>query len=333
MVSPAQTEPVIVVYHADCIDGAASAWIIAKTIKDKNVTYIPYAHADSAASEDKIRSALVSGAEIYFADLTPEKPFLDELLSLARKVHILDHHQSAAARLAGYKDTPHLKIHINPESPSAAKMIWQHFFPVEKAPAIIDLISLMDGSGSGLQTPQDFAAAALVDSKYIDTTERAFNTLRGLAKLSFNEMAKKGRPIATDQEARIDEFLKNTSSAQVQILPDTEPVNVPIVNGDVKLFGRQISERLVALGKKSGVNVAFMWTIQKTGTVSLSIRTDGAPDASKIAEHLCKTMGATGGGHKDAAAVHFSSLFEFARQMPIRPSKTFENKHNPPLCP
>ncbi len=316
-----QSSPLIVVYHADCIDGAASAWTIAKALDDKNISYIPYDHADRAASEDKIRAALAPGAEVYFADITPEKHFLNELLTSAQTVHILDHHKSAAEMLNGHHAL-NLKTHIDPEAPSAAKMIWRYFFPAEKAPAVIDLISLMDGSGSGLKTPQDFAAAALVDSKDIDTTERAFKTLRGLAKLSFNEMAKKGRPIAAEQEARIDRFLKNTSSVEVQILPDTKPVSVPIVNGDVRFFGRQISERLVDLGKKAGVNVAFIWTIQKTGTVSLSIRTDGEPDASKIAQHLCKTMGATGGGHKDAAAVHFSSLFEFARRMPIQLAKT-----------
>ncbi len=332
----AQNSPLIVVYHEDCIDGAASAWIIAKAHSAENpdlqgkVTYIPYTHADKGVAEDKIRASLSSNAKVYFVDITPEKYFLDELISFAGSIHILDHHQSAVARLDGYKNTPKLEILLDPAAASASKMIWQHFFPKEKAPAVIDLINLMDGGSAGLKTPQDFAAAALVDSQDIRTTERAFKTLHGLAKLSFNDMAKKGKHIAADQEAKIDKLLENAPLVKLQLLPETDPVDVPIVNADIRHFGRAISERLVDLGKKNGVNAAFIWSMQKNGAVSMSIRTDGNPDASKIAEHLCKTMGATGGGHKDAAAVHFSSLFEFARHMPIKAAKPADIKPGQP---
>jgi hypothetical protein len=328
MASPSKNN-LVVVYHADCIDGAASAWIIDKAKGGKDITYIPYDHADHAASENKIRAALQPDTEIYFADLTPKKHFLNELIIAGRNIHILDHHKSAAEMLKDYR-APNLNIHVDAAAASAAGMIWQHFFAAEKAPDVIGLISLMDGSGAGLKTAQDFAAAALVDSKDIGTTERAFDTLRGLAKASFNEMAKKGSGLVADQTAEIDKLLENAPFVQIQILPDTKPVNVPIVNGDVRNFGRQISERLVDLGKKAGANVAFIWSLQKTGAVSLSIRTDGNPDASKIAAHLCKITGATGGGHQDAAAVHFLSLSEFTKHMQIKTTKSFENKQNPP---
>ena len=330
------TKPLVIVYHADCIDGAASAWIIAKAhgLEDadsqKKVTYVPYSHAAPTEAADKIRQAVATGSEIYFADITPEKHLLNELISSGQHIHLLDHHMSAAAELADYKGTPQLEIHIDPDAPSASKMIWSLLFPKEKAPAVIDLINLMDGGANGLRTPHDFAAAALVDSKNIHTPEHALHTLRGLAKLSFNDMAKKGKNIAADQEDKIDRLLANAPTVQVQLLPEAKHVNVPIINGDIRLFGRQISERLVELGKKSGANVAFIWSQQKTGAVSMSIRTDGDPDASKIAKHLCKTMGVTGGGHKDAAAVHFHSLFEFARQMPMQAAKPAPIRPEPP---
>jgi len=324
-----QESSITIVYHADCIDGAASAWIIAKALGDKKVACIPYDHADKATAEDKIRASLAPGTEIYFADITPEKYFLNELLSSVQTIHILDHHKTASAMLEDYKRTPTLQIHVNPEAPSASGMIWQYFFPAEKAPPVIDLINLMDGGAAGLKTPQDFAAAALVDSKDIGTTERDFAALHGLAKLSFNQMAKRGGDIVADQKVKIDKLLENAPSVRMQILPDKKPVNVPIVNGDLRPYGRHISERLVNLGKKSGANVAFMWSLQNTGAVSLRIRTDGNPDASKIAGHLCKTMGVTGGGHKNAAAVHFSSLFEFARLMPITAAKPANAPTNP----
>jgi len=321
MPSP-QKDHLVIVYHADCLDGVASAWIIDKAVgAGKGITYIPYDHADHAGAESKIRAALQPQTEIYLADLTPEKAFLDELVSSGRNIHILDHHKSAAEKLKDY-DAPNLHIHMDASSGSATRMIWGHFFPADKAPDIIGLIDLMDGSGAGLKTPQDFAAAALVDAQNIETPEEAFKSLRGLAKMSFNAMARKGTPLAKEQEARIDLLLENAASVTLQILPDTKPVEVPIVNGDIQRFGRQISGRLADLGKKNGVNLGLIWSVKKSGAVTLSIRTDGNPDATAIAAYLCKVTGATGGGHKDAAAVHFSSLTEFARHMPLRGKTT-----------
>ncbi len=333
--------PLIIVYHADCIDGCAAAWVVsmAQDAKTKNnITYVPYEHFNSVPAKDKIRAAISSGAELYFVDITPAKHFLNELMSSPKlkAVHILDHHKSAAKALKDYKapvtgnNTPALEIHIDPVQSSATKMIWEHLLPAEKPPAIIDLIALMDGSAEGLKTPEDFAAAAFADSKDIRNIDRAFKTLRGLAGLSFNEMAKRGAPIVEDQTARLNDLLENAPFVRLQILPDTEPVNVPIVNANVRHFGRQISGRLVDLGKKSGTGVAFIWFVQKTGAVTLSIRTDGTPDACAIAAHLRHTMGITGGGHQDNAAVHFSSIFEFAKHMPVQTAKPAVKPPAPP---
>jgi nanoRNase/pAp phosphatase (c-di-AMP/oligoRNAs hydrolase) len=319
----------IIVYHADCIDGAASAWLAAKA-HGGNVTYVPYDHSNKRGSEENLKAALADQDEVCFVDVTPEQPFLKELLAAGKKIQILDHHVSAAKQLEGFAHE-NLKIFFDVKSPSASKMIWQHYFPHETAPPIIDLINLMDGSGSELRTPEQFAAAAFVDSRDINTTKKALDTVRGLAKLKFNVMAQKGAPLVADQQARIDRLINNAAIVQVQLLPETKPVDVPIVNGDIRNFGRQISERLVELGRHSGVNIAFAWAYQKTGTVTMSIRSNGDPDISLVTDHLRKTLGITGGGHKDSGAVHFSSLSEFMRLMPIRPmTKTPDVNPAPP---
>lgn len=309
----------IVVYHGDCIDGAAAAWTAGRALAKKPL-YIPYSHSDKAGSENLIRKALKAGEKICFVDVTPEQPFLQELLAAGSKVDIFDHHVSAARQLKDYAH-PGLTALIDPDAASTARMIWQHFFPQEKPPAVIDLINLMDGSGRGLSTPEDFAAAAFVDSKNISSPEKALKTLKGLAALSFNDMARKGRPAAAAETQRINSLLEKAAVTRLQILPGTAPVEIPIVHAELRHFGRSLSSRLAELGRKSGANVAFTWTLHKTGAVSVSIRTDGNPDASAIAAHLRATMGVTGGGHKDAAAVHFQSIAEFARWMPLTPAK------------
>jgi hypothetical protein len=320
----------VIVYHADCIDGAAAAWVISKVLGGRGVVCLPYDHANPAASEDAVRAALsLPDAEIHFADVTPEKPFLDELAASGRRIHILDHHKTAADKLKNLD--ANLRVHFNPSAPSAALLAWQHFFPGEKAPDILHLIDRMDGAAAGLKTPEDFAAALHVDAQPLRTPQQALKTLNGLAKLSFNEMAQKGAPRAAEQKAKIDRLLENPARVRLQLLPGAAPVEVPIINANIRDYGRQISPRLAQLGKESGANAAFIWAQQPTGAVTLSIRTSGNMDAGKIAEYLCKTMGITGGGHADSAAVHFSSLAEFEKRLPPGSAKPSSPPRPKPL--
>jgi nanoRNase/pAp phosphatase (c-di-AMP/oligoRNAs hydrolase) len=329
------SKPLVVVYHADCIDGAACAWAVAKAWNIEkephpNVTYIPYAHHDVESAENKIRAAMKADAEVYFVDVAPNKQFLDELMTpdaggnaKAQAIHVMDHHNSAAAMLANYKPPaaegpqPQLEIFIDQTRDSAARMVWEKLLPGETVPPVLDVINMMDGDAKSLTSPHDFAAAAIVDTRDISTPNKAFRTLRGLAKLTFNQMARSGYSILKDQDVKIDKMLDNASCIALQVLPNQPPVPVAIVNADVKQYGRQVSDRLIQLGKKAGSGVAFAWYMQQNGVVTMSIRTSGQPDASMIADHLRKTMGVTGGGHEGAGAVHFASLFEFARQMPL----------------
>lgn len=328
-------KPLVIVYHADCIDGAACAWAVAKAHgADKpdnpDVTYIPYANHTPGDAEKKIYAALRQEAEVYFVDVVPPRPFLDELMTpqpdgspKAAAIHIMDHHRTAASILEDYKAPdatgvqPQLDILIDPARGSAARMVWEKLLPAEPVPPVLNVIDKMDGDARGLHTPKDFAAAAVIDKQDISTPERALRTLKGLARLTFNDMAADGRRIVEDQAAKIDKALENASIIDMQIAPGQPPVPVAIVNMDVKQFGRQVSERLIAAGKKAGSGVALAWHVQQNGAVSMSIRTDGDPDASKIADHLKETMGITGGGHEGASAVHFASLFHFAHCVPL----------------
>lgn len=349
-------KPLVIAYHADCIDGAACAWSVAKAwgvadekpdAQKSNITYVPYAHHDVEAAEQEIRKALTPDAELYFVDVAPTAAFLDSLMTpdenghaKVEKIHVLDHHVSAADMLANYKapaapagsTVPALEMKIDKTRTAAATMVWEHMFPDKPIPDVFHMIDKMDGNAAGLTTPQDFFAAALVDTFDITTVEKSFHTLRTLARMTFNDMARRGRHVAHDQDTKIQKMLETANILSIQILPGTAPVSVPVVNGDVKQYGRSISEKMVALGQETGSNIAFAWYMQKNGTVSMSIRTNGDPDCAKVAEHLRKTMGVTGGGHAGAGAVHFSSLFEFARQMPFNhaPQMPAEKHATPP---
>lgn len=316
--------PLVIVYHADCLDGAASAWVVAKSKRldkapQRAAAYIPYGHHDAAPSESAILAALQDRTAVYFVDVAPERAFLDILMNDTRvsSVRILDHHASAAEKLKGYPRTDRLDIDIDPARSSAAAMVWQRLLAAEAAPDILRMVDKMDGSAKGLKTLDDFAAAAHIDTHDIGTIAAAFDALQSLAAMTFAQMAQAGGPLVTAEDKKIDRLLTTAQFVSLQLAEGAGAVSVPIVQAHPAEYGRRISTRLVELGKNHGVGVALAWARQDNGAVSVSIRSDGEPDASKIAGFLAASMNIGGGGHADAAAIHFADLDEFSQKMNI----------------
>jgi hypothetical protein len=324
----------VVVYHENCIDGLASAWAFdQKWGRDENthISYIPYGHADIPAAEDMIRREITPGAEVFFVDVAPTKAFLDQLMApnayalpAVNRVHVLDHHKSAAEALAGYtpprdSNAPSLSVFIDDNHPSASNMIWEALLPDRQKFPFLEMIAKMD-LAKDLKEDRDLAAAALIDSKNIRTVADAFHSFAELSVMSMHDMVVAGLSILSDQENRIEKLTDNIMYTRLLFMNEKmqeETMWVPVINADVQNFGRHISDYLRQQGDRTGMGMAFAWYVQGNGTVTMSIRSDGDPDASKIAEFLCSAPGVTGGGHKTSAAVHFSSLRQFTDTIPL----------------
>src|SRR5690606_8515769 len=130
-------ERLIVVYHAACIDGAASAWAVSRSslpASSVETKYIAYAHTGQKESEDKITDFITreeSSVRVYFVDVVPSPAFLEKLLTIENINHVtlLDHHKTAAETFVGYPLSDRLTVHIHPDLSSAAKMVWQYLMP------------------------------------------------------------------------------------------------------------------------------------------------------------------------------------------------------------
>jgi len=333
---PRRDRPALVVYHANCIDGAASAYILAKSmgmqnpLRSKYLKFLPYEHACFQRDQQAIIESIQDNMDIYFLDVAPTAGFTKELIDLSysgqskriRSITIFDHHNTTSKTLVPHKDylekleSPKVSLNIEDTGLSAVKLVWNELTGNHNYPDYLKLVNKMDRSN--LKTREEFAAAAYVDAHDISSPQQALKTLAKIAKISFNTMAERGRPIAAHQKILIDNLFNRVRLAEIEILPDMV-VKAPIVNADVKNFGRQISGRLIELGEKHKSKVALAWYQQQNGAVTMSIRTTGEPDAGAIANHLRKTMkNVTGGGHKDSAAVHFASLCDFANQVDIK---------------
>lgn len=317
----------VIVYHQHCLDGLAAAWIAHGKLKadGADIHFIPYSHHMRKDAEKEILAQIGPATSLLFVDVAPDRAFLDRLMAAqVSGVQIIDHHKTAAEALSGYKKpadgkSPALDICLDAGHPSAANMVWEKFFPGKKAPDFLKMIAKMD-TGMHLETPDDFAAAAAIDTRRISTITDAFASFHELEKLPLAELVALGRHLQADQENRIHKLTDNILYAHLHLPTDggeINPVWVPVVNADVQNFGRSISDYLRRQGDHSGSGLAFAWCLQGNASVTLSIRSDGTPDASLIAAHLCETMNITGGGHSTSAAVQFVSLAEFSSKITL----------------
>lgn len=315
----------------DCIDGLASAWAVSckwGSDPDVRIDYIPYGHHNIEEAEATIRGHLATpgptdAIDVVFVDVAPTRAFLTELLTppaRAARVIVADHHKSAADALLGFTapeggGVPELFLRIDAQHPSAANMVWEYLFPDTSAPVFFRLIAKMDLGQNLLETEDDYAAAALIDSKNITSIETAFQSFVAMSHLTLDDMVALGRNILHDQDTRISKLDDNIMYAPLVLAENAAPVWVAVVNADVQNFGRYISTWLVQQGAETGAGLGGAWYVQGNGSVTLSLRSDGTPDASEVAAHLCKSFGIRGGGHSTSAAVHFPSLASFQQHI------------------
>lgn len=326
----------VVVYHEACIDGLASAWAFDQRFGDDgnvHVSYIPLGHHDIPAAEEKIRHEIDVGTEVFFVDVAPSKTLLDELMApltsglpSAKSVTVIDHHKSAADIFTNYKppadaQAPQLSLQFDAEHPSAANMVWDRLLPQRDKPVFLKLIAKMDVA-KDIKEDRDLAAAAMIDSKPIKNIADAFYSFQELSNMSMHDMVVGGQSILSDQANRIQKLTDNIMYTRLAL--GYTVMWVPVINADVQNFGRHISDYLREQGDRTGLGMAFAWYVQGNGSVTMSIRSDGEPDASKIAEFLCAHKGMKGGGHKTSAAVHFISLQQFTDIIPLY---TLEQMH------
>lgn len=327
----------IVIYHVDCIDGLASAWAVHCHYAhdpEIKIDYVPYGHHNIEEAENTIRQFLraedkANLMDVVFVDVAPTPEFLTELLTppaRATRVVVADHHKSAGEALEGFKapegdGVPELYLNIDAQHPSAANMVWDYLFPDTPAPIFFKLIAKMDLGQNLLQTEEDYAAAAMVDSKNITSIDTAFQSFDALSHLTHADLVALGRNILSDQDTRISKLDDNVMYTPLPLAAEAAPVWIPIVNADVQNFGRYISTWLVQQAEETGSGIGFAWYVQGNGSVTISIRSDGTPDASEVAAYLCKTLGIRGGGHSTSAAVHFPSLESFCNHIRLYDAK------------
>lgn len=258
------------------MDGTGAKYAAWKKFKDK-AEYIPVNYGQEPP-------IIESKSDVYIVDFSYPKEFLRELAARSSKLVVLDHHLTAKNQLEG---EPYAIFNMNK---SGAVLAWEYFHPGVKTPKILEHIQ-----------DRDLWAWKLPDTKHILNALEVYGDdvtkWDDIANVHI-KFVEVGRAISVYHDDYIKSLLKNN------LVKFTEFRGHRIAITNTSILNSEVGNSLCAL---PNVDFAMSWAVSGSGKVSLSLRSQGNFDVSKIAESL------GGGGHKTAARARVD--FDFIKAL------------------
>jgi len=107
------------VYHGNCADGFGAAWVF-KRYADREFDFHAGVYQDAPPD--------CSGRDVYLVDFSYKRPVVEEILKVATRVVLIDHHKSALDDLWElYAAKPPRLEHLTSLEHSGAVLAWQWF--------------------------------------------------------------------------------------------------------------------------------------------------------------------------------------------------------------
>lgn len=291
--TPETRKPVLVIYHANCTDGACAAWAAWKKFGE-GAEYRAWNYGTPAPSDEE-----VAGREVFIVDFSFSRVDLLRINGVAKSLKVIDHHKSAQADLG---DLPFALFEMNH---SGAYLAYTEFNDgrSKKVPEIVKYVE--DRDLWRFLLPKSKAVSAAISSMGVVEDFRKFDEAEKILNLTDEYSPFYGPGEMQAGLEYTDAFNAFVAMGEALLRADEQTVRialtrqmkgklggyeVPIVNATT-LF----SETAGALAEGNLFGVA--WFVRADGKiqVSLRVRQDSDFDVSLLA----KTFG--GGGHKKAA--------------------------------
>jgi len=122
------------IYHGNCADGFAAAWVVRKFYKEVYSRNDIEFHAGVYQNPPPE----VKGKNVILVDFSYKRPILDKMKQEANSILILDHHKTAMENLQEFEGA------IFDMNRSGAMITWNHFFANQEAPQLIEHIQDRD---------------------------------------------------------------------------------------------------------------------------------------------------------------------------------------------
>jgi hypothetical protein len=120
------------IYHHACTDGFAAAWAVRRFFSGQ-VEFFPGIYGEPPPD--------VAGRNLILVDFSYKRDVMLSLIEQAGAVLIIDHHQTAESDL---RDLPEMARTVFDMNKSGAMLTWEHFFPGEMPPLLIDHVQDRD---------------------------------------------------------------------------------------------------------------------------------------------------------------------------------------------
>lgn len=286
---------ILVIYHADCLDGLTAAYICGKELSFNNkVQFAPYKY--------QVKAPLLIGfTDVYILDFSfPRAEMFDLCLeNLSVNFTIIDHHETAKDLSIISSTLANFDFRFD-DRHSGAMLTWKYFHPecsFDCAPLFVKYIE--DRDLWKWELPESKAISAYIRSLKLDLTTIGNIVDQFRDPTNVNYSIANGLILLEPEINYIREAIK-----EVQYLDSLGGYSdIPYVKVD-----RLASEVIEALYKKEDSPFAVGWREWENDQIKLEFRSKDF-DVSRVA----KSLG--GGGHKTASGVHISR--EKARELGI----------------
>ena len=282
---------IVVLYHAHCTDGFASAWV-ARKVFGETASYIP-------VKRGEILPNGLENKEVYVVDFSYSKEDILLAESITKKFVMIDHHFSSQEEIES------AQTHLFHLEYSGCYLTYQYFFPELSVPLFLQYVSESDTYLRRLPNYEKYMPIVYAR----DATFENFNEFEKLFE------SKEGLLHIEAMSQIVQEYKMNILRPVIESIHfiEFEGVIMPAVNATLPI--NEKSEALHAIYEKFPP-VALIYRYDK-GSWKCSLRSNGDFDCTLIATKY------GGGGHKGSAG------FAIQGDMPLPFAKVTDIKNLP----
>lgn len=145
-----EDKQILVIYHADCLDGFGAAWSAFKAFGNQAL-YVAARFGEPFPKHSQ-------DCEIYILDFCYSPDELLNALETARKIIVIDHHSTAIQQFENVIAPENIVLHFD-ITHSGCVLAWRYFFPDVAPPAILNHIEDRDLWKFNLNGTKEITAA------------------------------------------------------------------------------------------------------------------------------------------------------------------------------
>ena len=270
--------PILIIYHADCVDGFTAAWVLARHFGLDETSLFPAKYHEPPPPVER-----VAGRQVYVVDFCYPYEVMKGLSFVSGKTPVLlDHHKTSAEIASRLFDAGHA-LGTHDLKHSGARLAWDWTGRVRDRPQLIDYVEDRDLWHNTLSDSENVALAIQGYPMWLETWDR-------LAATPISELAEAGEAIRNWQIERL--FKPLLASAGTVVL---DGVMLHAVNAPPWQASDLLSRLLEARSNDTHAAAAFWYDVDSR-LWHVSLRSDATrPDVSELARQN------GGGGHRNAA--------------------------------